>query len=156
MQCSCCNAPQLPSRSLMAVWRISLLPFSLLLHFLCWWLRNSLALRLECFSCQVCSPSAFFHRLFLPDYFFFSMSCAGKYIGNRPVKLRKSTWQERVDRDALAARQRKFQHVRFPCSVWPAGFSSDESSMLCNNACLFMVLLSYVLSLLVRYDEDSC
>jgi hypothetical protein len=25
-----------------------------------------------------------------------SLSCAGKYVGNRPVKLRKSSWKDRM------------------------------------------------------------
>lgn len=27
---------------------------------------------------------------------------AGKYVGNRPIKLRKSNWKERTDLDALS------------------------------------------------------
>ncbi|CAI5466196.1 unnamed protein product [Closterium sp. Yama58-4] len=30
----------------------------------------------------------------------------GKYVGNRPIKLRKSTWQERIDTEALKSRNR--------------------------------------------------
>ncbi|CAI5946908.1 unnamed protein product [Closterium sp. NIES-64] len=30
----------------------------------------------------------------------------GKYVGNRPIKLRKSSWQERIDTEALKSRNR--------------------------------------------------
>ncbi|GJP65187.1 hypothetical protein CLOP_g22093 [Closterium sp. NIES-67] len=30
----------------------------------------------------------------------------GKYVGNRPIQLRKSTWKERVDTEALQSRNR--------------------------------------------------
>ena len=30
----------------------------------------------------------------------------GKYIGNRPVKLRRSNWEERINEDALAKKRK--------------------------------------------------
>lgn len=35
------------------------------------------------------------------------ISLSGKYVGNRPVKLRKSTWSDRQDTDKLQADQRE-------------------------------------------------
>ncbi len=29
------------------------------------------------------------------------MLSAGKYVGNRPIKMRKSTWKDRTDTEAL-------------------------------------------------------
>jgi hypothetical protein len=34
---------------------------------------------------------------------------SGKYVGNRPIKLRKSNWKERIDHEALER-----QKVLFP------------------------------------------
>ncbi|KAL6504567.1 hypothetical protein OROGR_026490 [Orobanche gracilis] len=31
----------------------------------------------------------------------------GKYVGNRPIKLRKSTWTERTDKEALERQKHK-------------------------------------------------
>lgn len=48
-------------------------------------------------------------------------TCAGKYVGNRPVKLRKSTWKERLDEEALKQKHRVsllFQRgFFFPCAM---------------------------------------
>jgi hypothetical protein len=33
--------------------------------------------------------------------FHISQFFVGKYVGNRPIKLRKSTWKERTDAEAL-------------------------------------------------------
>ncbi|XP_062004702.1 uncharacterized protein LOC133721943 isoform X1 [Rosa rugosa] len=35
----------------------------------------------------------------------------GKYVGNRPIKLRKSNWRERIDYDALE-KQKNFSHKK--------------------------------------------
>ncbi|XVF06406.1 hypothetical protein REPUB_Repub06bG0046000 [Reevesia pubescens] len=35
----------------------------------------------------------------------------GKYVGNRPIKLRKSNWKERIDQDALQ-RQKNHNHKK--------------------------------------------
>lgn len=35
----------------------------------------------------------------------------GKYVGNRPIKLRKSNWKERIDYDALQ-RQKNQNHKK--------------------------------------------
>ncbi|CAI5520896.1 unnamed protein product [Closterium sp. Naga37s-1] len=35
----------------------------------------------------------------------------GKYVGNRPIKLRKSSWQERIDTEALKSRNRSSRVV---------------------------------------------
>ncbi|KAH1083381.1 hypothetical protein J1N35_023142 [Gossypium stocksii] len=33
----------------------------------------------------------------------------GKYVGNRPIKLRKSNWKERIDQDALVRQKNHYQ-----------------------------------------------
>lgn len=33
---------------------------------------------------------------------------SGKYVGNRPIKLRKSTWRERTDAEALERQKVNF------------------------------------------------
>ncbi|KAL6136234.1 hypothetical protein ACLB2K_061535 [Fragaria x ananassa] len=43
------------------------------------------------------------YRLFCGDL--------GKYVGNRPIKLRKSNWRERIDYDALE-KQKNFSHKK--------------------------------------------
>lgn len=38
---------------------------------------------------------------------FISCACVGKYVGNRPIKLRKSSWKERnIDVRARKERER--------------------------------------------------
>ena len=41
---------------------------------------------------------------------------AGKYVGNRPIKLRKSTWKNRIDFEALE--KGKVSSQPFPL-LWP-------------------------------------
>ena len=41
---------------------------------------------------------------------------SGKYVGNRPIKLRKSNWKERTDQDALERQKVLFSLVH--CVVW--------------------------------------
>lgn len=36
---------------------------------------------------------------------------SGKYVGNRPIKLRKSNWKERTDQDALERQKVLFSLV---------------------------------------------
>ena len=36
------------------------------------------------------------------------MLFSGKYVGNRPIKLRKSKWQERIDYEAVESHKVRF------------------------------------------------
>lgn len=44
-------------------------------------------------------------------YFVWNSLFSGKYVGNRPIKLRKSNWKERTDVEAL---QRQKVYTMFP------------------------------------------
>jgi len=41
-------------------------------------------------------------------YLYFDVSISGKYVGNRPIKLRKSNWKERTDYEALEKQKVQF------------------------------------------------
>lgn len=43
----------------------------------------------------------FYTKLIYSATNFYWQNIAGKYVGNRPIKLRKSTWKDRIDYEAL-------------------------------------------------------
>lgn len=64
------------------------------------------------------------------------MGYAGKYVGNRPIKLRKSTWRERIDVEALERQKVDFGIVIhnvprlqcFPCSLLMSGLFAESQN----------------------------
>lgn len=59
----------------------------------------------------------------------------GKYVGNRPIKLRKSNWRERTDNEALE-RQKVHLHLSI---AWPLFHSLALCLLTCCS--LFIVIL---------------
>ncbi|CAI5962246.1 unnamed protein product [Closterium sp. NIES-65] len=84
----------------------------------------------------------------------------GKYVGNRPIKLRKSSWQERIDTEALKSRNRSSRRIRRDSVFLPDSVHRVFSSILTPDPdCASLVprscAMAYTRSEVVEEEEAS-